>query len=375
MANATDPSARHVHGADPQSLIDRIVRSRIYDSPYWKEHCFGLNAATVIDQAVLLTHIGGAHGAHIIPSPFLCLALKLLQIQPPLEAVEEFILQDQYKYLRLLGAFYYRLVGRGADVWRRLEGLLADYRRVKRRKEDGGWELVHVDEVVDELLQQDKALSVSLPRLMRRERLVQLGHLEPRRSPLMDILEREKEEEEQEGKKGGKDAHLLMPGDDEAKQKAAASSDPQPAAAPAVAVLPPPQGAATSTSKLAADEQQRPPISAKGRSRERERDRGDGFESRERRRDDDGRHRRREEERRRRRSVSSSRSRSPSRERRDRRRDDDHYDRRRLYEREGREEDRRESGRHHGHRRSPSYSRSRSRSRSPRRHRRRRSRS
>ena len=183
MANVTDPSAHHIHGADPQSLVDRIIRLRIYDSPYWKEHCFGLNAATLIDQAVLLTHIGGAYGPHTSPTPFLCLTLKLLQIQPPIEAIEEFIVQGEYKYLRLLGAFYYRMVGRGVDVWRTLEGLLGDYRRMKRRKDDGGWEVVHVDEVVDEMLQGTQCLSISLPRLMKRERLVMMGKLEERKEP------------------------------------------------------------------------------------------------------------------------------------------------------------------------------------------------
>lgn len=47
MANATDVSAAHVHGTDPQYLIEKITRAKIYDAPYWKERCFGASAATL----------------------------------------------------------------------------------------------------------------------------------------------------------------------------------------------------------------------------------------------------------------------------------------------------------------------------------------
>lgn len=42
MANRTDPLAGSVHGSNPQCLISKIVRSKIYSSLYWKEQCFGL---------------------------------------------------------------------------------------------------------------------------------------------------------------------------------------------------------------------------------------------------------------------------------------------------------------------------------------------
>ena len=36
MANRTDPDADTVHGANPQFLVDRIVRVKIYNEA-WKE--------------------------------------------------------------------------------------------------------------------------------------------------------------------------------------------------------------------------------------------------------------------------------------------------------------------------------------------------
>ena len=42
MANRTDPSAVTIHGTNPQFLVEKILRNRIYGANYWKEHCFAL---------------------------------------------------------------------------------------------------------------------------------------------------------------------------------------------------------------------------------------------------------------------------------------------------------------------------------------------
>ena len=52
MANRTDPDADTVHGANPQFLVDRIVRVKIYNDAYWKEYCFGLTTESLIDEAI-----------------------------------------------------------------------------------------------------------------------------------------------------------------------------------------------------------------------------------------------------------------------------------------------------------------------------------
>ena len=41
---------------------------------------------------------------YITPCPFLCLILKMLQIQPSKEIVIEFIKNPDFKYVRALGA-------------------------------------------------------------------------------------------------------------------------------------------------------------------------------------------------------------------------------------------------------------------------------
>ena len=42
------------------------------------------------------------------PTPFLCLVLKMLQIQPEKDIVIEFIKNEDFKYVRALGAYYLR---------------------------------------------------------------------------------------------------------------------------------------------------------------------------------------------------------------------------------------------------------------------------
>ena len=137
MANKTDPTAKAVHGTNPQNLIETIVRNRIYSNAYWKEHCFGLTAETLVDKAMTLTDFGGQYGGNRKPTKFMCLILKMLQIQPEKEIIIEFIKNEEYKYVRLLGAFYLRLTGSAKDIYQYLEPLYNDYRKIRRKNDLG----------------------------------------------------------------------------------------------------------------------------------------------------------------------------------------------------------------------------------------------
>jgi len=88
-----------------QNLVEKILRTKIWQSMYWKEHCFGLTAESLVDKAVALSHVGGTYGGQRKPTNFMCLLLKLLQLQPEKEIIIEFIKNEDYKYVRLLGAF------------------------------------------------------------------------------------------------------------------------------------------------------------------------------------------------------------------------------------------------------------------------------
>lgn len=47
MANRTDKEAPTIKGTNPQYLIEKIIRSRIYDCRYWKEDCFALTGKKI----------------------------------------------------------------------------------------------------------------------------------------------------------------------------------------------------------------------------------------------------------------------------------------------------------------------------------------
>ncbi|KAJ1724428.1 hypothetical protein LPJ53_001328 [Coemansia erecta] len=184
MANRTVSTATAIHGTNPQFLIDKLHRQRIYDSLYWKEHCFGLTVTGVMEKAVDLTSIGGCYGATNRPSEFICLLLKLLQLQPDRQMLDALVDQEDFKYLRALALLYYRLTEKPAEIYAKLEPLYRDYRKLRQRQMSGKYKLICMDEMVDELLRSPSVCSVALPQMTGRRKLEDRGDLAPRLSPL-----------------------------------------------------------------------------------------------------------------------------------------------------------------------------------------------
>jgi pre-mRNA-splicing factor 38A len=237
-----------IRGQNPALLFEKGVRDRIIESYYWKEQCFGLNAATLCDRAAELKFIGGTSGIMGKPTPFLCLAFKLLQLIPPKEIILEYLnfkdddqgeedmdgvkgergenddgerseggmngsrtrrdsgIPDlnaegklgEFKYLRCLAAFYIRLAWEPVEIYKTLEPLLTDYRKIKRRTKDG-FTLTYVDQFIDDLLTKDRICATSLWKLRPRQDLEDLDLLEPRESPIADEVE-EMDEDERDGR-------------------------------------------------------------------------------------------------------------------------------------------------------------------------------
>ncbi|KAK9875363.1 hypothetical protein WA026_007761 [Henosepilachna vigintioctopunctata] len=189
MANRTVKDAKSVHGTNPQYLVEKIIRSRIYDSKYWKEECFALTAELLVDKAMELRFIGGVFGGNIKPTPFLCLTLKMLQIQPEKDIVVEFIKNEEFKYVRALGAFYMRLTGNSLDSYKYLEPLYNDNRKLRRQNRNAQFEMIHMDEFIDELLREERVCDVILPRIQKRHILEENNEIEAKVSALEDDLD------------------------------------------------------------------------------------------------------------------------------------------------------------------------------------------
>lgn len=193
--NSTDPLADTVHGTNPQNLIEKITRLKIYNCQYWKEDCFGLTAESIIDKAISLKYVGGCYGGMAKPCRFLCLLLKLLQLQPERDIVIEFIKNEEFKYLRALGAMYFRMTGKGDEIFRYLEPLYNDFRKLAYRSSKG-WDVVHMDVFIERLLTEEIVCEVALPYLIKRFKLEALGTLQPRVSILEEQLDDDECEEE-----------------------------------------------------------------------------------------------------------------------------------------------------------------------------------
>ena len=170
--------------ATTQNLLEHIIRNKIYSSRYWKEHCFGLNSESIIDRALELEFVGGTFGMSNQPSNFICLVLKLLQIQPQEEIIDEYLSSPEYKYLRALTAFYIRLTAKPVNVYKKLEPLYSDYRKLRVRNPDGGFVITHMDEFVDELITKPSVFDVTLPPIPKRKVLEINKEIGPRVSLL-----------------------------------------------------------------------------------------------------------------------------------------------------------------------------------------------
>ncbi|KAH9484195.1 Pre-mRNA-splicing factor 38A [Psilocybe cubensis] len=199
MANTTVSGATAIHGQNPQFLVETVIRNRIYESTYWKEHCFALTAESIIDKAIEVRFIGGVYGNQK-PTEFLCLLLKLLQIQPEKEILVEYLRADEFKYLRALAALYIRMTFRAVDVYELLEPLLKDYRKLRLRNMSG-YSLVFMDEFVYSLLTEERVCDIIMPRLAKRQVLEENGELGPRKSRLLAAMQGDSDQEDKDSSK------------------------------------------------------------------------------------------------------------------------------------------------------------------------------
>ncbi|KAK0404205.1 hypothetical protein QR680_017340 [Steinernema hermaphroditum] len=230
MANRTVKEAATVKGTNPQYLVEKIIRTRIYDSLYWKEQCFGLSAEDLVDKGLDLRYVGGVFSGNVKPTPFLCLCLKMLQLQPEKDIAVEFIRQEDSKYIRALGAMYIRLTLSSVEIYKYLEPLYNDYRRMRFMNKQGRFELVHMDDFIDHLLREERYCDVQLPRLQKRQALEEVGELQFYVSALDEDIERatSSEEEEEEDDRRRKERPKLVsrrPGRDRSRSKSRERSE------------------------------------------------------------------------------------------------------------------------------------------------------
>jgi pre-mRNA-splicing factor 38A len=170
--NRTVEGARHAHGVDPQHLVPKILRERIYESAFWKDHLMGFPLDSVLNKCQQLVFVGGCY-ANQRPTPFLCCLLKLLQLGQT--GLVDPLLDSHNKYAVVLGLFLFRLTEEDhASLYMTLEPYLQTRLRLKWRRAEGTFSVMRTDEVVQALLGyfgEQIVFDVPLPRIKERWRI------------------------------------------------------------------------------------------------------------------------------------------------------------------------------------------------------------
>ncbi|KAL7716139.1 Pre-mRNA-splicing factor 38 [Entamoeba marina] len=175
----------------PERRIETILRNKIYSNDYWKMHCFGLTSETILDEAVQLHDIGGTYGVLKKPTKFIMLVMKLLMIRPEREIIYELIMNEEFKYVRALGAFYLRLVGQAAEIYSFIEPLYYDYRPLKYRTDGKSYNVITMDQFAFDLLHSNYYCDVALTRISTRPVLERQGLLKKRVSTIREHFSEE----------------------------------------------------------------------------------------------------------------------------------------------------------------------------------------
>ena len=168
------------------SSVELILRNRVFNSYYWKEKCFGLTSETIIDKILELKYIGGMNHSSNQPTDFICLFIKLLQLNPSEEIIDEYLSDPDLKYLRALTALFIRFAYPPVKIYTKLEKLYCDYKKLVILKSKG-YAIIHMDEYIDSLLNEEHKFEISLPKIPKRNVLEENGELKP----YVSVLENE----------------------------------------------------------------------------------------------------------------------------------------------------------------------------------------
>ena len=182
------------------SQVELILRNRVFNCYYWKDKCFGLTSETIIDKALELKYIGGMNHSSNQPTDFICLFIKLLQLNPSEEIIDEYLSDPDLKYLRALTALFIRFAYPPVKIYTKLEKLFCDYKKLVILKSKG-YAIIHMDEYIDSLLNDEHIFEISLPKIPKRSVLEENGSLQPYVSVLENELNIDKNKKEEESEK------------------------------------------------------------------------------------------------------------------------------------------------------------------------------
>lgn len=191
-------SGTKIHGLNPALLIEKILREKIQDLVYWtliasKLSFFELLEACVDDIGVVGIY---SNDDKTKVSNFVTLLFRLIQLSDEIndQIIEWLIVGDHgFKYLTVLFMVFARIIWEDSTkIWKVLESKLSDYRKIRIFDNNNKVKISYIDEIADMLLNNNNSfLGLTLPRLVNRWILEDLGKLEERESLIMDEFENE----------------------------------------------------------------------------------------------------------------------------------------------------------------------------------------
>ena len=169
--------------------IETILRNKIFNEQYWSVNLFSLTSETILDEIVKLSYIGGTYSDMKRPTKFIMIILKLLTIRPSKDIIYEYIMNDDFKYLRAIGAFYLRLTGDPVEIYQFIEPLYYDYRKLRIRTDTHVYETITMDQFAWNLLHNSYYFDIALERIPIRPVLESQGLLPRRESELTEGMD------------------------------------------------------------------------------------------------------------------------------------------------------------------------------------------
>jgi len=144
------------------------VDKRIKKSYFWKIYLESIEFEKWLLMALNLSSIGCFLKNGKYPTKFICLVIKLHEFKPSFSMIKEFIKNDSNLIIRLLGAFYIRLYYRPLLIYKLLEPLYYDYRRVPVQIDHSKTKMICVDIIIDSLLNKTYVMGIKLNSLVKR---------------------------------------------------------------------------------------------------------------------------------------------------------------------------------------------------------------
>ena len=132
--------------------------------------------------------MGGINPINNQPTDFLCLLVKLIQLNPSEQIINEYLSDPDFKYLRALSLIYIRFTYSSKKVYEILEEYYSDYKKLIILNSKGEFEIIHMDELIEILLNKDLIFEISLPKLINRHNLEKSGAIKEYKSKIENEL-------------------------------------------------------------------------------------------------------------------------------------------------------------------------------------------